>query len=71
MTTAHARLDDVPGAEVVTVSPSVLLVRSAEPLAPRPLVELAASVREAWLEEVPDDREAERLLRRDRYALGV
>ena len=53
------------------VSPSVLLVRSAEPLEPRPLVELAAAVREAWLEEVPDDREAERLLRRDRYALGA
>ena len=71
LSAARARLEDVPGAEVVAVSPSVLLVRSAEPLAPRPLVELAASVREAWLEEVPDDREAERLLRRDRYALGA
>jgi hypothetical protein len=71
MASARVRLEDVPGAEVVAVSPSVLLVRSAEPLEPRPLVELAASVREAWLEEVPDDREAEQLLRRDRYALGA
>ena len=71
LSAARARLEDVPGAEVVAVSPSVLLVRSAEPLAPRPLVELAASVREAWLEDVPNDREAGRLLRRDRYALGA
>ena len=61
--TARGRLEDVAGVEVVAVSPSVLLVRSAEPLAPRPLVELSAALREAWLEEVPDDREAERLLR--------
>jgi hypothetical protein len=71
MAAARPRLEDVPGAEVVAVSPSVLLVRSAEPLEPRPLVELAAALREAWLEQVPDDREAERLLRRDRYALGA
>ncbi len=68
---ARRGLEEVPGAEVTAVSPSVLLVRSTEPLEPRPLVELAAAVREAWLEEVPDDREAERLLRRDRYALGA
>jgi hypothetical protein len=71
MARARERLEDVAGAEVVAISPSVLLVRSAEPLEPRPLVGLAAALREAWLEEVPDDREAERLLRRDRYALGA
>ncbi|HXV33334.1 MAG TPA: hypothetical protein VD769_04930, partial [Gaiellaceae bacterium] len=68
---ARARLEDVPGAEVATVSPSVLLVRSAEPLEPRALVELAAELREAWLEVAPEDREAERLLRRAQYALGA
>jgi hypothetical protein len=71
MARARGRLEDVTGAEVVAISPSVLLVRSAEPLEPRSLVGLAAALREAWLEEVPDDREAERLLRRDRYALGA
>ena len=71
MAAAKVRFEDVPRAEVVAVSPSVLLVRSAQPLKPRPLVELAASVREAWLAEVPDDREAEQLLLRDRYALAA
>ena len=71
MASARARLADVPGADVVTVSPSVFLVRSAEPLDPRALVELAAALREAWLEVEPDDREAERFLRRARYALGA
>jgi hypothetical protein len=68
---ARIRLENVSGADVETISPSVLLVRSAEPLAPRDLVELAAALREAWLEVAPDDREAERFLRRARYALGV
>ena len=68
---ARQRLEDVPQADVVAVSPSILLVRSAEPLAARPLVELAAALREAWLEEVPDDEVAERLLRRARYALAA
>ena len=68
---ARGRVEEVSGVEVVAVSPSILLVRSAEPLAPRPLVELGAALREAWLEEVPDDREAERLLRRARYALAA
>ena len=43
------RLEALPGVEVVAVSPSVLVVRSTEPLEPRELVELAAALREAWL----------------------
>lgn len=68
---ARGRLEEVPGVEIVPISPSVLLVRSAEPLEPRALVELAAALREAWLTDVPDDPEAERLLRRDLFALGA
>jgi hypothetical protein len=72
-TTAAARtsLGSVGGAEVVAVSPSVTLVRSVDRLGPRPLIELSAALREAWLAQVPDDREAERLLRRADFALGV
>jgi hypothetical protein len=55
----------------VAVSPSVTLVRSVDRLGPRPLIELSAALREAWLAQVPDDREAERLLRRADFALGV
>ena len=69
--TARKRLEAVPGGEIVPVSPSVLVVRSAEPQEPRDLVELAAALREAWLTDVPDDGEAERLLRRDQFALGA
>jgi hypothetical protein len=69
--TARERLEAVPGGELVTISPSILVVRSAEPQEPRELVELAAGLREAWLTDVPDDGEAERLLRRDRFALGA
>ncbi|MET1010463.1 MAG: hypothetical protein ABWY96_10480 [Gaiellaceae bacterium] len=68
---ARGRLEALPGVEVVAVSPSVLVVRSIEPLPPRPLVELSAALREAWLQGMPDDREAERLLRQSRYALGA
>ena len=69
--TARKRLEAVPGGEIVPVSPTVLVVHSAEPQEPRDLVELAAALREAWLTDVPDDGEAERLLRRDQFALGA
>ncbi len=68
---ARRRLGEVGGAKVVSVSPSVTLVRSTEPLGPRPLVELAAALRTAWLAQVPEDREAERLLHRADFALGA
>jgi 4-amino-4-deoxy-L-arabinose transferase-like glycosyltransferase len=67
---ARPRLEDVAGAEVIAVSPSVLLVRSEAPLEPRPLVEQAAALREAWLRGEPEDAEAQRFLRRARTALG-
>ena len=55
---ARGRLEALPGVEVIAVPPSILVVRSTEPLAPRPLVELSAALREAWLQGMPDDREA-------------
>lgn len=70
LSAARPRLGQVEGVEVVQISPQVLLVRSTDPLDPRPLVEQAASLREAWLEAAPDDDEAQRLLRRARNALG-
>ena len=67
---ARPGLEDVAGVEVIAVSPSVLLVRSEAPLGPRPLVEQAAALREAWLRGEPEDAEAQRFLRRARAALG-
>jgi hypothetical protein len=70
MVAARPRLEDVAGVHVISVSASVLLVRSEAPLGPRPLVEQAAALREAWLRGEPEDAEAQRLLRRARTALG-
>lgn len=70
MAAARAQLENVSGVEVVSVSASVVLVRSEMPLASRSLVEQAAALREAWLRVTPGDAEAQRLRRWARTALA-
>ena len=70
MAAARAQLENVSGVEVVSVSASVVLVRSEMPLASRSLVEQAAALREAWLRVTPGDTEAQRLRRWARTALA-